>query len=53
MYNTITAIIITIGIVGATFIASMSVNSWIRIQGVKACISGGRSETKIVQDAQT
>jgi hypothetical protein len=53
MYNTITAAIITVGIVVVAFIASMSANSWIHNQGVAACIAGGRSETTIVQGDQT
>lgn len=53
MHNTITAMIITLGIVGVAFIASMSANSWIRTQGVKACIAGGRTETTIVLGDQT
>jgi|GEM_PF-5669060 len=52
MQNTITATIIMIGIVTVAYIASMSANTWIRMQGVSACMSGGSTKTTITQGDQ-
>ncbi|MDP4011094.1 MAG: hypothetical protein Q8P72_02590 [Candidatus Roizmanbacteria bacterium] len=52
MIQIIKPVIITVGIVVVAYIASISANSWIRVQGVSACMSGGSTKTTITQGDQ-